>query len=245
MAKDSEIKSSKTRQFLSKLWKWSRKIFIWLFIFQLFYIIILKWVNPPVTITQLVSWVSGHGLKRDYVSRKNVSPQARLAVIASEDQLYPDHNGFDWNSIKKAMAYNKRKPGRIRGGSTISQQVAKNVFLWQGRSWIRKGLETYFTFMIEVIWGKKRIMEVYLNVIEMGDGIFGIEAASQAYFNKPAKNLTKSEAAMIAACLPNPKRYKVKPASSWLIRRAAGIQQQMDNLHTDEDIIRVTGISPP
>lgn len=245
MAKGSEINNSKARQFLSKLWKWSRKIFLWLFIFQLSYIILLKWVNPPVTITQLVSWISGHGLKRDYVSRKNISPQARLAVIASEDQLYPDHNGFDWNSIKKAMAYNKRKPGRIRGGSTISQQVAKNVFLWQGRSWIRKGLETYFTFMIEAIWGKKRIIEVYLNVIEMGDGIFGIEAASQAYFTKPAKNLTKSEAAMIAACLPNPKRYKVKPASSWLIRRAAGIQQQMDNLHTDEDIIRVTGISPP
>ncbi len=245
MAKDSEIKNNKTQQFLRSLWKWSKRIFIWIFIFQLFYIILLKWVNPPITITQLASWVSGHGLKRDYVSRKNISPQARLAVIASEDQLYTDHNGFDWKSVKKAMAYNKKKPGRIRGGSTISQQVAKNVFLWQGRSWIRKGLEAYFTFMIELIWGKKRILEVYLNVIEMGDGVFGIEAASQTYFNKAAKNLTKQEAALIAACLPNPKRYKVKPASSWLVRRAGAIQRQMDNLHTDEDIIRVTGISPP
>ena len=195
--------------------------------------------------TQFVSWVSGHGLKRDYVSRNNISPQAGLAVIASEDQLFPDHNGFDWKSIKKAMEYNKKKPGRIRGGSTISQQVAKNVFLWQGRSWIRKGLEVYFTFMIEMIWGKKRILEMYLNVIEMGDGVFGIEAASQAYFNKPAKNLTKNEAAMIAASLPNPKRYKVKPASSWMIRRATAIQMQMDNLHTDPDIQRVTGLIPP
>jgi monofunctional biosynthetic peptidoglycan transglycosylase len=245
MAKGSETKNGRKGQFFRKLWKWSKRIFLWLFIFQFFYILLLKWVNPPITITQLVSWVSGHGLKRDYVKRSNISPQARLAVIASEDQLYPDHHGFDWRSIKKAMAYNKRKPGRIRGGSTISQQVAKNVFLWQGRSWIRKGLETYFTFMIELVWGKKRIMDVYLNVIEMGDGIFGIEAASRSYFNKPAKNLTKREAAMIAACLPNPKRYKVKPASSWLMRRAGAIQRQMDNLHTDTDIQRITGISPP
>lgn len=245
MENASESKHTRTRQFLKKLWKWSKRIFLWLFILQFFYIILLKWVNPPITMTQFVSWVSGHGLKRDYVSRNNISPQAGLAVIASEDQLFPDHNGFDWKSIKKAMEYNKKKPGRIRGGSTISQQVAKNVFLWQGRSWIRKGLEVYFTFMIEMIWGKKRILEMYLNVIEMGDGVFGIEAASQAYFNKPAKNLTKNEAAMIAASLPNPKRYKVKPASSWMIRRATAIQMQMDNLHTDPDIQRVTGLIPP
>lgn len=245
MANASETKTGTVKLLLKKVWKWTKRIFLWVFIFQLFYIILLKWVNPPITITQLVSWVSGHGLKRDYVSRKKISPQARLAVIASEDQLFPDHYGFDWKSIRKAMEYNQKKPGRIRGGSTISQQVAKNVFLWQGRSWLRKGLEVYFTFMIEKIWGKKRILEVYLNVIETGDGIFGIEAAAQTYFNKPAKNLTKQEAAMIAACLPNPKRYKVKPASAWLMRRASAIQRQMDNLHTDEDIIRVTGISPP
>ena len=125
-----------------------------LFLLQLFYILLLKWVNPPITMTQFISWVSGHGLKRDYVGHKQIPPHARLAVIASEDQLYADHNGFDWKSIKKAMRYNQRKPGRIRGASTISQQVAKNVFLWQGRSWIRKGLEAYFTFMIELLWGK-------------------------------------------------------------------------------------------
>lgn len=245
MAKDSDNKKRGSGRFWGRLWKWTKRIFLWVFIFQFFYILLLKWVNPPLTITQLVSWVSGHGLKRDYVSRNKISPQARLAVIASEDQLYPDHHGFDWKSIRKAMEYNKKKPGRIRGGSTISQQVAKNVFLWQGRSWIRKGLETYFTFMIELVWGKKRILDVYLNVIETGEGIFGIEAAAQAYFNKPAKNLTKKEAAMIAACLPNPKRFKVKPASAWLLRRSGAIQRQMGNLHTDPDIIRVTGISPP
>lgn len=205
----------------------------------------LKWVNPPITVTQLVSWVSGHGLDRDYVNRKSISPNAGLAVIASEDQLFPDHNGFDWKSIRKAMKYNEKKPGRIRGGSTISQQVAKNVFLWQGRSWIRKGLETYFTFMIELIWGKKRILEVYLNVIEMGDGIFGIGMAAKKYFNKRAKDLSRQEAAMIAACLPNPKRYRVKPPSAFINRRAGNIVRQMNNLSTDPDIRRVIGITTP
>ncbi len=245
MANDSKKKQAKKNGFLRKLWQWSKRIFLWIFIFQLFYIILLKWVNPPITITQLVSLVSGHGLKRDYVGRNSISSNARLAVIASEDQLFPDHEGFDWKSIKKARRYNEKKPGRVRGASTISQQVAKNVFLWQGRSWIRKGLEVYFTFMIEVLWGKKRIMEVYLNVIEMGDGIFGIEMASQIYFNKPAKNLTRQEAAMIAACLPNPKRFKVKPLSSFVAGRSRTIVQQMNNLQGDPDVQRIIGTLPP
>ena len=143
------------------------------------------------------------------------------------------------------MAYNAKKPGRIRGASTISQQVAKNVFLWQGRSKLRKALEVYFTFMIEVFWGKKRILEVYLNVIEMGEGIFGIETAAQTYFNKPASNLSRQEAAMIAACLPSPKRYKVKPLSAFVAARSRVILQQMNNLQSDPDIQRVIGTGPP
>jgi monofunctional glycosyltransferase len=235
----------KAKPILKSLWRWTKKIVFIIFIVQFIYILLLRWVNPPITITQLVSWVSGHGLKRDYVGKNSISPNARLAVIASEDQLFPDHEGFDWKSIEKARKYNAKKPGRVRGASTISQQVAKNVFLWQGRSWVRKGLEVYFTFMIEVLWGKKRIMEVYLNVIEMGDGIFGIEMAAQQYFNKPAKNLTKQEAAMIAACLPNPKRYKVKPLSSFVAGRSRTIVQQMNNLQGDPDIQRIIGTSPP
>jgi monofunctional biosynthetic peptidoglycan transglycosylase len=227
------------KEFLLKTWRWIKKIFIILFIAQLAYIILLKWIDPPITMTQLVSWISGHGLKRDYVDRDDISFNAKLAVISSEDQLFPDHSGFDWKNIKKARDYNKRKPGRTRGASTISQQVAKNVFLWQGKSFIRKGLEVYFTFMIELIWGKKRILEVYLNVIEMGEGIFGIEMASQKYFNKPAKKLTRQEAAMIAACLPNPKRYKVKPASSYVLSRSGWVLQQMNNLEGDPDVQRV------
>jgi len=222
--------------FLQKLWRWTKRIFLILFIAQFVYIILLKWVDPPITLTQLSSWITGHGLKRDYVDKDEISPNARLAVIASEDQLFVDHSGFDWKSIQKAMKYNEKKPGRIRGGSTISQQVAKNVFLWQGRDFIRKGLEVYFTFMIEKIWGKERILEVYLNVIEMGEGIFGIERAANIYFNKTAANLSQQEAALIAACLPNPKQYKIRPPSSYVIGRSRKIMQQMNFLRPDPDI---------
>ncbi len=230
------------KDFFSKLWRWTKKIFLILFIAQLVYIILLRWINPPFTITQLVSLVTGHGLKRDYVSNNAISFNAKLAVIAAEDQLFADHSGFDWKSIQKARKYNERKPGRVRGASTISQQVAKNVFLWQGRSWIRKGLETYFTFMIELIWGKKRILQMYLNVSEMGPGIFGIERAANIYFNKSARDLTRQEAALIAACLPNPKRYKVKPASKYVAARSRKIMQQMSFLQPDPDIQWVIGV---
>jgi monofunctional biosynthetic peptidoglycan transglycosylase len=227
---------------LRRTWKILKKIFIVLFLLQLFYIVLLKWVDPPITITQLVSWVSGHGLKRDYVSRKKMSPNARLAVIASEDQLFADHQGFDWKSIRKAMRYNRKKPGRLRGGSTISQQVAKNVFLWQGRSWFRKALEAYFTFMIEVIWGKKRILDVYLNVIETGEGLFGFESASRAYFNKPARDLSRQEAAMITACLPSPRRIRVKPPSQFTRNHSRAIMRQMSFLEPDEDLRKLIGL---
>ena len=229
----------KTKELFQQIWRWIKRIFIFLFFFQLFYIVLLKWVDPPITLTQLSSWIRGHGLKRDYVNSRDMSLNIKLAVIASEDQIFPDHSGFDWKNIQKAMRYNKRKPNRIRGASTISQQVAKNVFLWQGRSWFRKALETYFTKMIEWIWGKKRILKVYLNVIEMGDGIFGIEAASIHYFNKPAKNLTREEAAMIASCLPNPVRYTIKPMSSFVSSKHWWVMQQMNILQADPDVQRL------
>lgn len=234
--------ASSKSSFWLRLWQISKKVFLWLFIIQLVYIIALKWIDPPITFTQLGSWLSGHGLKRDYVDRSEMSPYAGLAVISSEDQLYADHHGFDWKSIRKAMEYNKKKPGRTRGASTISQQVAKNVFLWQGRSWVRKGLEVYFTFMIELVWGKKRILEMYLNVIEMGDGIYGIEAASRYYFNKPASKLSAAESALIAAVLPSPKRYKIKPLSRYVAGRGAAIQKQMGFLSPDPDIRTIVGL---
>jgi len=209
---------------------------LFLFVSHFLYLIVLIWINPPITLTQVGSILQGHGLKRDYVGRTSISANAKLAVMASEDQIFPDHDGFDFKSIKKAMAYNEKKPGRVRGASTISQQVAKNVFLWQGRSWVRKGLEVYFTFMIELFWSKQRILEMYLNVAEMGKGIFGIEAASQAYFNKPAKNLTRNEAAMIAACLPNPKKYSVKPPSRYVSIRSRWVLRQMSHLDSDPEV---------
>lgn len=213
-----------------------KKIFLVLFFSQLAYIIILRFVGPPITITQITDIVNGDGFRRTHVSMNSISKEAKLAVIASEDQLFPDHNGFDFRSIQKALSYNKRKPGRVRGASTISQQVAKNVFLWQGRSWVRKGLEVYFTFMIELIWGKKRILEVYLNEAEMGKGIYGIEAASRKYFKKSAAKLTRSEAAMIASCLPNPVRFTVKPMSGFVARKYPWVMRQMSNLQSDPDI---------
>jgi len=223
-------------QFFVAILQKLKRIFLILFVCQFLYIVLLKWIDPPITMIQLFSWVDGHGLSRDYIDLEEMSPNARLAVIASEDQLFPDHTGFDWKSIEKAYEYNQRKPGRIRGGSTISQQVAKNVFLWNGRSYLRKGLETYFTFMIELIWGKRRILEMYLNIAEMGKGVFGIEAASRKYFKKPASKLNTAEAAMIAAGLPNPKKYTVKPLSSRVKQRYPKIQVQMRFLRPDPDI---------
>lgn len=219
-----------------RIWRSVKRFVLFLFLAQLLYIVALKWINPPLTLTQIGSLLGGHGLKRDYVSGNEISSNLKLAVIAAEDQIFPDHSGFDWKNIKKAMEYNQKKPNRIRGASTISQQTAKNVFLWQGRDWIRKGLELYFTKMIEWIWGKERILEVYLNVIEMGEGVFGAEAAAQAYFNKPAKNLSRKQAAMIAVSLRNPKIYTVKPVHSFVATRSNWALRQMAFLEKDPDV---------
>jgi monofunctional biosynthetic peptidoglycan transglycosylase len=226
----------KTKGLVPRLWRRTKRVLIVLFLLHLVYILLLKWVNPPITLTQLGSVVSGDGLKRDYIDIENMSSYAKLAFIAAEDQKFPDHNGFDWKSIGKAMDYNKRNPNKVRGASTISQQVAKNVFLWQGRSGFRKGLEMYFTFMIELIWSKERILEMYLNVSETGKGIFGIEAASQAFFKKPAKKLTRREAALIAASLPNPKVYTIAPLSRYVAEKYPRVLRYMNNLEDDEDI---------
>jgi len=196
---------------------------------QLIYILMLRWVDPPITSTQASRWWSGEGFTRDYVDWDDISVNMKLAVVASEDQMFPFHQGFDWGSIQKAVERNKTSR-RVRGASTISQQVAKNVFLWQGRSWFRKGLEVYFTFMIEAAWGKQRILEMYLNVSETGKGMFGVEAAAQKAFRKPASKLTQVESAMIAASLPNPRKYTVKPLSNYVATHYEHVVQQMNNL---------------
>jgi monofunctional biosynthetic peptidoglycan transglycosylase len=222
----------------SRIWKWTKRILLFLFISQFVYILLLKWVNPPITLTQLGSIFRGEGMKRDYVNMSEISPNAKLAVISSEDQLFPDHDGFDFKSIERAMKHNQKSKS-LHGASTISQQVAKNVFLWQGRSFIRKGLEVYFTFMIELIWGKKRILEMYLNVSEMGKGIYGIQAAAEHVFHKAAKNLSSAEAAMIAATLPNPKIYTIKPMAGHVAQKYPWILGQMSRLREDPDVAKL------
>jgi monofunctional biosynthetic peptidoglycan transglycosylase len=221
---------------MQRAWRIFKKVILWLFILQFVYILFCKWINPPITVTQAASLLTGNGLHRDYVAFTEMSPNIKLAVMASEDQLFPEHNGFDIKAIKKAMTFNKKHTTKVRGASTISQQVAKNVFLWQGRTMVRKGVEVYFTFMIEKIWSKKRILEMYLNLAEMGKGIFGVQSAAKTFFNKDAKNLTRAEAAMIAASLPNPKIYTIKPLSNYVAKRYPEIMRQMDNLEGDEDI---------
>jgi monofunctional biosynthetic peptidoglycan transglycosylase len=228
-------KTKEKRGLAARIFRIIVKVFLYGFIFSLLYILFCKWINPPVTITQIGSLFRGNGLHRKYVNMEKMSSNAKLAVMAGEDQLFPDHNGFDFKSIQKAMKHNQKSKS-LRGASTISQQVAKNVFLWQHGGYFRKGLEIYFTFMIENVWSKKRILEMYLNVAEMGKGIFGIEAAAQYYFHKPAKNLSRKEAALIAACLPNPNGYTIKPLSAHVASRFPWIVRQMNNLEKDPDI---------
>lgn len=217
---------------VSIIWKITFNGYIVFFIYFLLGFVF----NPPFTITQAVSLLKGNGLSRDYISYNSMGSNIKLAVIASEDQLFPDHDGFDLKAIKLAIKYNKKHPGKIRGASTISQQTAKNIFLFQGGGFLRKIPELFFTFTIESGWTKKIILERYLNIAEMGKGVFGVQAAAKRYFNKDAKDLTRAEAAQIAACLPNPVLYSVKPLSKYVADRYDDIMRQMNNLGGDADI---------
>lgn len=170
-------------------------------------------------------------LRHDWVGSGAISPYAKLAVIAAEDQKFPEHFGFDVEAIEKALEHNKRSR-RTRGASTISQQTAKNLFLWSGRSWLRKGVEVYYTLLIEALWSKKRVLTVYLNVAEFGEGVYGVQAAAQHYFGKDASRLGWGEAALLAAVLPSPRRYRVDAPSGYVQSRAAWIQGQMRHLGT-------------
>jgi monofunctional biosynthetic peptidoglycan transglycosylase len=212
------------------MWRKIKKIIFTLILANIFFILWGKFFNPPITITQIGSFYEYGKLKRKYISYDEMGDNVKKAVIAAEDQTFFTHNGFDYKAIEKAMKHNEQGK-KIRGGSTISQQTAKNIFLWQGRSWIRKGLEVIYTFIIELIWGKEVILERYLNSIEMGQGVFGVEAASEYYFNKNSKNLTKSEAAWIATILPNPKKYDPKNPSNYLNRKHNWILRQMNNIN--------------
>ncbi|MET6676118.1 monofunctional biosynthetic peptidoglycan transglycosylase [Citrobacter amalonaticus] len=182
---------------------------------------------------QIGAWLQGdfgYVAHSDWVSMDEISPWMGLAVIAAEDQTFPDHWGFDVAAIEKALSHNERNENRIRGASTLSQQTVKNLFLWDGRSWLRKGLEAGLTVGVETVWSKKRILTVYLNIAEFGDGVFGVEAAAQRYFGKPASRLTQSEAALLAAVLPNPLRFKATAPTGYVRSRQAWILRQMRQL---------------
>jgi len=223
---------SKASILLAKIIFWTKRIVIGFFILSITSTILFKWIPIPVTPLMLIrcgeQLVDGKPLRlyKNWESIDKISNKMQLAVVCAEDQKYLEHFGFDLENIKKAIEKNS-KSKKVRGASTISQQTAKNVFLWPGRSWVRKGFEVYFTLLIEVFWSKERILEVYLNVIEMGDGIYGAEAAAQSYFNKSALKLNREEAALIAACLPNPRKYRVKNPSSYMRGRQAWIIRQM------------------
>jgi len=217
---------------VKRIFKFIFKLLLWLLVFSIGMVFLYKWVPVPVTPLMVIRSVENYqdqkpmGWKHDWVSLDQISKNLQLAVICSEDQNFLKHNGFDVEAIEKAYLDNK-KGKRIKGASTISQQTVKNVFLWPQRSWFRKGLEVYFTFLIESIWSKERIMEVYLNSIEMGPGIYGAEAAAIYWYKKPASKLSQYESASIAAILPNPLKYKANPATNYIERRKIWIVRQM------------------
>ncbi|KAA1186053.1 monofunctional biosynthetic peptidoglycan transglycosylase [Photorhabdus heterorhabditis] len=222
------------RNSLQFLWLWLKKIVISVIILWIVSVVAFSFLPAPLSMVmverQINAWLSfnfSYVSRSIWIEQEQISPNIALAVIAAEDQKFPQHWGFDLDAIGKAFEHNKNDLGRLRGASTISQQTVKNLFLWNGRSWLRKGLEAGMTFAIELGWTKSRILTVYLNIAEFGEGIFGVEEASRHYFHKSASKLTMSEAALLAAVLPNPHRYKVNAPSAYVLQRQQWILRQM------------------
>ena len=219
---------------LRRIFRFFFKTLLWFFVISMLWVLLYKWV--PVAYTPLMAiryFESDKTIttKHDWVPLSEISKELQLAVICAEDQNFINHHGFDYKAIQKAYESNQ-KGKKLKGGSTLSQQTAKNVFLWPERSWFRKGLETYFTFLIELFWSKERIMEVYLNSIEMGNGVYGAEAASEYWFHKKAKHLHRTEAAALAVILPNPRKYSASKRTPYLEKRSQWVIQQMRNYGT-------------
>jgi monofunctional glycosyltransferase len=227
---------AKKRSFLGALARMALWLFVAFLLSSILAVVALRWINPPYTAfmagAQLSAWAERDGkyvFRHTWVDLNRISPNLPLAVVASEDQKFPEHWGFDVEAIEKAYALNQHSH-KVRGASTISQQVAKNLFLWSGRSYFRKGLEAYFTVLIEAAWPKRRILEVYLNIAEFGYGTYGAEAAAQRFFHKPASRLTRGDAAVLAAVLPNPERFSAAAPSRYIQQRREWILGQMQAL---------------
>jgi len=227
-------KSSKFN--LRKLGTLIGKGIVYFVLASVLWVLAYRFINPPITLLMVMRNIErksdGKSFKTEkkWVDFKEISNNMKRAAVAGEDQKFLNHMGFDMTAISRAYTANQAHSGKVKGGSTISQQTAKNVFLWPGRSWLRKGFEAYFTVLIEVLWSKERIMEVYLNVIEMGDGIYGAEAAAQSYYGKSCTDLTRSEAAMIAACFPNPIRWTPLHPTRFIRHRHYLIMQNIRRL---------------
>ena len=229
---------------MKRVFKFLLKLLLWFLGLSIGSVILFRFVPVPVTPLMLIrcgeQLFNGKEMRmtKSWKSIDNISPTLVQAVIAAEDQKFTEHFGFDVQAIEKAQKYNERKNGkRIRGASTITQQTAKNVFLWRGTGWtryLRKGFEVYFTFLLEIFWSKERIMEVYLNVAEWGDGVYGAEAAAQSCFGKSAHKLSAPESALLAAVLPNPRKWSAAQPTSYILRRQAWILTNMYRIEKPE-----------
>jgi monofunctional biosynthetic peptidoglycan transglycosylase len=235
MAKPKRSVGKTNNSLLKKISSILSKVLLWFLMVTVLWVLVYKFVNPPITLLMVQRNMERSSadrpskMKKEWVDFEDISDNMKRAAVSAEDQLFLKHIGFDVKAIEKAFATNK-KGKKIKGGSTISQQTAKNVFLWPGRSWVRKGFEAYFTLLIEILWSKERILEVYLNVIEMGDGVYGAEAAAQEYFGKSCHKLTRSQSALIAACFPNPRRWTPRKPTRYIKHRQYLILRNMKRL---------------
>lgn len=229
---------------IARWWLWLGRVLLGFSLCSVLLVLLLRWVPPPGTLLmlerQIEAWRSEETLilERRWRSWEDLPDSLKMAVIAAEDQRFAEHYGFDWEAIRAAMAHNA-KGGSVRGASTLSQQVAKNLFLWSGRSWLRKGLEAWFTVLIETFWPKQRILEVYLNSAEWGRGLFGADAAARAHFTKEARLLSRQEASLLAAVLPNPLRQQAGKPSGYVRVKAGWIRRQMTQLGDEQYLKRL------
>jgi monofunctional biosynthetic peptidoglycan transglycosylase len=235
MAKTKRPAAKTKNPLIKKISSILSKILLWFLMVTVLWVLVYRFINPPITLLMVQRNIERNSadkpskMQKEWVDFKDISNNMKRAAVSAEDQLFLKHIGFDVKAIEKAFQTNK-KGKKIKGGSTISQQTAKNVFLWPGRSWVRKGFEAYFTLLIEILWSKERILEVYLNVIEMGDGVYGAEAAAQEYFGKSCRKLTRSQSALIAACFPNPRRWTPRKPTKYIKHRQYLILRNMKRL---------------
>ncbi|QYJ79545.1 monofunctional biosynthetic peptidoglycan transglycosylase [Shewanella acanthi] len=229
----SEPPKKPQKTMIRRIFVWVFKLVLLLWLSSIAMVVLLRFVDPPIWTWRIERALFPPApisqVKHQWQPLANISPQMQLAVIAAEDQKFANHSGFDLEAITNALEYNQ-KGNKVRGASTLSQQTAKNLFMWSSRSFIRKGIEAWFTLLMELVWDKSRILEVYLNIVEFGPGIYGAEAAAKHYFGKPAAKLTSYEASLLAAILPNPWTYKIAPPSRYVSQRSAWIRKQMNQL---------------